>query len=116
MGEEPVTGNTPPPYSVITGICFKCGKKGHRSSGCDMETYRCFIPSCQSQCHNVEGHSAMTKLGITVKSDYKKIKTVKTVLPDKVTAAGVITPAGATTAADALALKKQKKLAKNKKK
>ena len=69
MGEEPVTGNIPPQYSVI---CFKCGIKGHRSGDCDMERDRCSIPSCQSQYHNLEGHSAMTKLGITVKADYKK--------------------------------------------
>ena len=40
----------------------------------------------------------------------------KTVLPDKVAAAGVVTPAGANSAADALALKKQKKTAKIRKK
>merc|ERR1712112_752541 len=77
-------------------ICFKCGVQGHVSKLCKTNIIPCSITTCNSQKHNIDGHKAMEKLG-------------KTVLPDKVTAAVVATPAGATPAADALALKKQNK-------
>jgi hypothetical protein len=106
MGEGPIVEQLQSEYKEkhvgqvgqeeFSVICFKCGVQGHISKLCKFNINPCSITTCNSYKHNIDGHKAMEKLG-------------KTVLPDKVTAAGVVTPAGATTAADALALKKNKK-------
>merc|ERR1712082_80842 len=93
MGEGPTIEKVAPKeFSVI---CFKCGLGGHVSKLCKFNINPCSITTCNSYKHNIEGHKAMEKLG-------------KTVLPGKVTSAGVATPVDITTPGDAL--KKTKKV------